>query len=83
MENHSLSIFPMLVTKYDVTVYEELIPPLNTQRACYCWDSIIKKLVKSGFNIQKMIREFSKETDSKTDLKCHPPWLGEEEHFSL
>ena len=30
-----------------------------------------------------MIREFPNENNYKTDLKCRPPWLGDEENVSL
>ena len=35
------------------------------------------------FIFKKIICEFSKETNCKTDVKCRPPWLGNKKHFSL
>ena len=35
------------------------------------------------FNFSKMVRDFSNENNSKTNLNCHSPWLRDEENFFI
>ena len=46
-------------------------------------DTIRYNLTALDLTFKKWFVSFYDEYNCKTDLKCRPPWLGDEENFSL